>query len=325
MNFLNRLRPMLLGAAALSLALAAGAAQAAWPERPIKLIVPYPPGGLTDVVTRTIGDEVGRILGQPVVVENRAGAGGKIGLDAVKRADKDGYTIGLAVPATMVSLPLTDKNFGLSIQDFDPITIAIETYTVLVANPQLKISKLAEFTEQAKRSTRKFNYGTPGAGTSYHFNTVRLERVLGFQATHVPYKGEGPALSDLASGQIDFMIATNTAKAFIDSGRLTALAVAAPQRVEVLPQVPTFRELGIDFTTDGWVGYVAPAGVPTDVLEKLNAAFSQALKTPRIQQNFRAMGYTVIANSPQEFRRIVEQSTQRYAELIRSGAIKLEN
>ncbi|MGD9945844.1 MAG: Bug family tripartite tricarboxylate transporter substrate binding protein [Burkholderiaceae bacterium] len=319
------LRSICRAAAAFAVVCTAGAAHAAWPERPIRLIVPYPAGGLTDVVTRTIGDEVGRILGQPLVIENRAGAGGKIGLDAVKRADKDGYTNGLVVPATMVSLPLVDKNFGLTIQDFDPITIAIETYSVLVVNPASKITKLSEFVEHAKRNPGKLNYGTPGAGTTFHFNTVNMERMLGIQATHVPYKGEGPVLNDLAGGQIDFMIATNSAKAYIDSGRLVALAVGAAQRVPVLPNVPTFRELGIDFTTDGWVGYVAPAGLPADVLQKLNGAFVQALKTPAIQAKFRDMGYNVVANSPQDFRKLVEQRSQRYADLIRSGAVKIEN
>lgn len=300
-------------------------AWSAWPEKPITIIVPYAAGGLTDAVTRALTEALGRELGQPVVVDNRAGAGGKIGMEQLKRAPKDGYTIGLAVPGTMVTLPLTDPNYGISpLKDFEPITAAVDTFTVLaVSKNVLPSGELKDFIALARSKPGKLNYGTPGAGTSFHFNNVFLANKLGIEAEHVPYKGESAALTDLAGGAIDYMLAGQAAKAFVDSGRIRALAVTSKQRVAAYPNVPTFRELGIDFTTDGWVGYVAPMGVPVAVLDRLNTAFVKAIQSPAVQRSFATMGYEPVGSSRQEFRKIIEGASRRYADILRTGAVKL--
>jgi tripartite-type tricarboxylate transporter receptor subunit TctC len=173
---------------ALFAGLSVSVAHAEWPDKPIKLIVPYPAGGLTDIVTRVLADEVGRNLGTTMVVENKAGAGGQIGLDTMLRAPKDGYTIALVVPATMITLPLTNANFKIKpLEQFAPITIAVDTFLTLVVDSKLGVNTLPEFIAYAKRNPGKINYGTPGVGTSFHFNNVLMARKLGMDAVHVPY------------------------------------------------------------------------------------------------------------------------------------------
>jgi tripartite-type tricarboxylate transporter receptor subunit TctC len=300
------------------------AAHAQWPDRPIKLIVPYPPGGLTDIVTRVLSDEVGKNLGTTIVIDNKAGAGGQIGLDALLRAPADGYTLGLVVPATMVTLPLTNPNFTIKpLEQFAPITMVVDTFLALVVDPKLGLTNLREFTDYAKKNPDKLNYGTPGIGTSFHFNNVMMARKLGIDAMHVPYQGEVKVLTDIAGGLLQYALVTNTGKSFIDGGRVKALAVTSSKRVVSLPDVPTFKEAGYDFNADGWVGYVAAAGTPQPIIDKIHAAFLKALQTPTVRQRLTDMGYIVSGNSPEEFSAVVREATKRYSEVIKSGQIKL--
>ncbi|MEP6969715.1 MAG: tripartite tricarboxylate transporter substrate binding protein [Betaproteobacteria bacterium] len=319
------IRAVFRSLAALLAGLSMAAAHAEWPDRPIKLIVPYPAGGLTDIVTRVLSDEVGKNLGATIVVENKAGAGGQIGLDAVLRSPSDGYTVGLVVPATMVTLPLTNPNFKIKpLEQFAPITIVVDTYLSLVVDPKLGLKTLAEFTDYAKKHPGKLNYGTPGIGTSFHFNNVMMARKLGIDTVHVPYQGEVKILTDLVGGQLQYALVTNTAKPFIDDGKVLALAVTTGKRVVSLPKVPTFKEAGSDFTSDGWVGYVAAAGTPKPILDKLNTAFVKALQATAVRQRLTDMGYVVSGSSPQEFSAIVQEATKRYSDVIKAGQIKLD-
>lgn len=298
--------------------------QAAWPDRPITLVVPYPAGGVADTISRAVAREVGTHLGQQIVVENRPGASGKIGLEMVKRAQPDGYTIGLAVPSTMVLLPLADPRFGLGPQDFQPVSLACDTYTVLVVNPRLNIRTLPEFVQYARSHPDVMNYASAGNGTSFHFGAALLAQKLGIQATHVAYKGESPAMSDVAAGHVQFMLATNSAKAFIDGGKLVPVAVAAPHRVAALPGVPTFRELGVDYETDGWIGYVGPRNMPADVTAKLDSAFRAALQTPALRQTFTSMGYVPTEAGAAAMGKAIAQGQARFRPLIQSGVVKLD-
>lgn len=317
-----------LAALALAFGSAVPGAYAAFPDKSITLVVPYAPGGLTDVVTRAVAEEVARDLGQRVIVENRGGAGGKIGLDSVRRSPNDGYTLSVVVPALMVTMPLTDPNFGIDpLKDFEPVSIAVDTFTVLVVGQQSAkgADTLEEFVSWAKKHPGEVNYATPGHGTSRHFDSVLLSRKLGIDnPTHVAYKGEAPALTDLSGGIFHFMLASQAAKPGVESGHLLPLAVAARERVAAFPNVPTFREQGIDFITNGWVGFVAPAGVPEDRLERLNAAFTHAVQQPAVRATLEKMGYQVVGNSRAAFRQVVESDSQRYGELWRSGAVKID-
>lgn len=306
-----------------SVALIAPPAQAAWPERPVTLVVPYPAGGVADTISRAVAREVGERLGQPVVIENRPGASGKIGLEMVRRAAPDGYTIGLAVPATMVLLPLADARFGIGPQDFQPISLACETYTVLVVDPRLKIRTLPEFIRYG-RSHAGMTYASAGNGTSFHFGAALLAQKLGIDATHVAYKGESPAMSDVAAGHVQFMLATNSAKAFIDGGKLVPIAVDAPRRVAALPDVPTFREQGVDYVNSGWIGYVGPRNLPADVTARLDGAFRAALQAPALRQTFTTMGYAPAEAGAPAMGKAIAQDQARFRPLVQSGAVKLD-
>lgn len=314
-----------LFAAALSLCATLPAMAGEWPKRPIKLIVPYPAGGLTDIVSRLLSDELGKALGTTIVVDNRPGAGGQIGLQSLLQAPRDGYTVALVVPATMVTLPLTNSNYKIKpLEQFEPITIAVDTFLTLVVDRKLGLNTVQQFAEHARKNPGKLNYGTPGAGTSFHFNNVLLAQKLGVTAQHVPYAGEMQMLNDIAGGQLQYALVSNAAKTFVENGQVSALAVAAGQRVRSMPEVPTFEEAGIDFASDGWVGYVAAKGTPEPILAKLNAAFMHALEAPVVHDKLSDMGYHVVANQPDQFRKIVQSSTQRYSELLQTGAVKLD-
>ncbi|MEO7242361.1 MAG: tripartite tricarboxylate transporter substrate binding protein [Variovorax sp.] len=309
-----------------ALLLTAGLVQAGeWPDRPIKLIVPYPPGGLTDTVSRVLSDELATQLGQPIVVSNRAGAGGQVGLQALMLEPRDGYTVALVVPATMSTLPLTNPNFPFKpLTDFEPITVAVNTYLALVVSPKLGVKSVADFVAYGKKHPGDMGYGTPGVGTSFHFNNAALAQKLGIDVLHVPYKGEVGMLNDIAGGQLQYALVSNAGKPYIDGGKVIPLAVTTAQRVASLPDVPTFKEVGVDFTSDGWVGYVAAAGTPAPILDKLNAAFVKAIKTPRVQKLFIDMGYTPVGDSRADFRALIEESTKSYAALLKSGAVQLD-
>lgn len=215
--------------------LAPAPVRAAWPERPLSMVVPYPAGGVADSVSRLLAGELGKALGQPVVVENRPGASGRIGLEAVRRAAPDGYTIGLAVPATMVLLPLTEPRSSLAPADFQPISLACETWTALVVDPQLPIRTLPEFLQYGRDQGGSMTYASAGNGTTFHFGAALLARELGIEASHVAYKGEQPALRDVAAGHVQFMLATNSARPLIDAGKLAPIAVAAEARSRRCP------------------------------------------------------------------------------------------
>lgn len=296
-----------------------------WPERPITLIVPYPAGGLTDIVSRTIGNELGSVLGTNVIIENRAGAGGQIGLQAMLAAPRDGYTVSLVVPATMVTLPLTNPAYKIKpLVDFQPITVAVSTYLTLVTDPKLGFKSLEDFTAYAKKHPGKMSYGIPGTGTSYHFSNVALAQKLGIDAVSIPYTGEMAVINDLIGSQLQYALVSSVGKNFINDGKLTALAVTSGQRVKELPGVPTVQESGFDFSTNGWVGYAVAAGTPAPIVAKLHDGFVKALGNPEVNQRLIDLGYRVVGNTPDEFRKLVQDDEQSYGALLKSGAIRLD-
>lgn len=322
---MNRRLNLKCAALALSGLIGVTASASDWPTRPIKVIVPYPPGGLTDIVSRLVGDQLGKELNTSVVIENRPGAGGQIGLQAMLQAPRDGYTFALVVPATMVTLPLTNTAYKIKpLEQFEPLTIGVDTFLTLVVDRKLDVKTLKDFSAYAKQHPGKLNYGTPGAGTSFHFNNVVMAQKLGVTAQHVPYTGEVQILNDIAGGQLQYALVSNAGKNYIDSGQVRALAVTSRQRVKSFPDVPTFKEQGIDFASDGWVGYVAAKGTPAPIVSQLQQGLVRALNTPHVRAKLEEMGYQVVGNTPAEFRQIVQSSTERYAKLIRSGAVKLD-
>jgi tripartite-type tricarboxylate transporter receptor subunit TctC len=308
------------------LVLAASVHAQGWPAKPVTVIVPFPPGGFTDNVTRVVSQELSKALGQPVVVENKPGAGGRIGTDLILNAPKDGYTIGLAVPATLSLLPIIDPKYADLARRYAPITIGVSGYLAFAINPeQTKVRSFQEFVAFARANPGKVAYGTPGVGTSYNLWGEIVASAAGFDPLHVSYKGEGPALIDLAGGQLQFMIVTGAAKPFVDSGKLAILATTGPERWSLFPNAPTLKEVGIqEVVGSGWLAYIAPAGVPQDVLDKLNTAFRTALRQPAVAAALGSQGYTVIASRPEELTSRVQSETELFGKIIRSGRVKME-
>jgi len=301
-------------------------AAAQWPERPIRIVVPYPAGGLTDVVTRVLVDSLGKELGQPVIVDNKIGAGGQIGLQSVLSAPRDGYTVALVVPATMITLPLTNPAYKIKpLQDFEPITAAVDTYMTLVVPPSLGVKTLAEFVSYAKKNEGKINYGTPGLGTSYHFSNLLMARKLGIKPVHIPYQGEAQFMTDVASGVLQYSLVSSAGKPMIDGGKLLALGMTRDQRHPSQPGVPTFAEQGVNFTTEGWVGYAVASGTPPAIVDKLSAALVKTLRSPEVSRRLTEMGFVVVANDRQQFKAGIAESSRQYEELVKSGDIAVNN
>jgi len=313
-------------AATLALLAAGAPALAQWPEKPIRIVVPYPAGGLTDIVTRSFADDLGRELGQPVVVENKAGAGGAIGLQGVLQAPRDGHTIALVVPATMITLPLTSASYKIKpLQDFEPITAAVETYMTMVVSPTLGVKTLPEFVEYARKNDGKINYGTPGAGTSFHLNNLLLARKLGIKPVHIPYQGEIQFLNDVQSGVLHYALVSSSAvRPYIEGGKVVVLGMTNARRSATQPTIPTFVEQGVDFVTDGWVGYAVAAGTPAPVMDKLNAAMTKVLRSPTVNKRLTDLGFNVVANERAKFRAAIVESTKTYEELVKSGDLKAQ-
>lgn len=296
-----------------------------WPQAPVRIIVPYPPGGLTDVVTRLMAEGLQRTTGKNVLVENRPGGAGQIGLQAVLQAPRDGHTLALVVPATMVTLPLTNPDFKIKpLEEFEPITAAVDTFLTLVTPPSSGVRTLDDLRAFARRHPDRMTYGTPGVGSSYHLNTAVMLRRLGLDALHVPYKGESEVLNQVAGGHLGFSLVSSAARGLVDAGKLLGVATAAAVRPPVFAQVPTFSEQGIDFKTDGWVGYAAAKGTPPALADQINRALVRAINDPAVSGKLRDTGFILVANSRSEFVKAIQDGTATYGDLIRSGAIKLD-
>ena len=292
----NALR--LLGATALAAPLLRpGAATAqAFPSRPVTVIEPFAAGGSVDAMVRAICERAAAILGQPMVVDARPGGGTKIGTDAIRRAQKDGHTIGVMVSASGVNIPALDPRAGYDpIADFTPLVLGFESYFAIVAHPKHGWRSLADLLSAARAKPRALNYGSSGVGSSSHIWPEVFASVTGTAFTHVPYKGEALTLQDLIGGQIDFMFAgPGLARQHVDAGRLTALALTSPERHPLMPNVPT--EQGVrGFTAGGWIAFVAPAGIPAEAAQKLSQALIEALGTPEVRERLAQAGFTVRA------------------------------
>lgn len=300
---------------------------AVWPSRDLRIVVPYPAGGFTDTLTRVIAEQLSSDTGVNVIVENKPGANGQIGLNDVINAPKDGHTLGFVVPATMMVLPLTDPNYRIKpLEQLAPLTAVAETYLALVVAPQLNLNTLDEFVDYAKANPGKLSYGVPGVGTTFHFSNVLMAQELGFTATSVPYAGESRILTDLAGGHVDYaLVSPVSAKSFLEGNNVKALAVNSPERMELLPNIPTFDEGGINLRTDGWVAYATTAGTPEPVLDKMSEALAKAVKAPRVVELLSNMGFTILGTPRSELQDLIDTRSQFYSDIIQSGAIVLKD
>lgn len=319
-------RHFIAAGASLALAPMAGLAQDAYPSRPIKLIVPFPPGGPTDIMGRTAAKAIGEVLGQSFVVENKAGAGGNIGTVAVAKAAPDGYTIGLSAISSLAIAPhlYAKVPFDVS-QDFAPISLVGTTPCAIVINPSAPFSDLKGLIAYAKANPGKLGYATSGIGTSNHLATELLQSVAGIELMNVPYKGSSQIVPDLLSGTVLMSMESSLATTLqhIRSGKLKALAVTSPERSKALPDVPTVAESGFPgFAVETWFGLVAPAGTPAAIVQALHDAWAKGSRSTEAQTAFDNISGNLRVTSPQEFATFIQTENQRWGTLIRQLGIK---
>lgn len=314
-----------LAASAMALAFACPA-QAAWPERPITLIIPASPGGTTDISARLIADKLSAKLGQQVIVENRAGAAGIIGAQALARAKPDGYTLLMGnIGPNAINYALY-KTLPYKPADFAPITLVISVPNVLVVNEASPVRSVADLRAEARRDPAKVSFGSSGAGQSPHLSAELFKQRAEISGTHIPYKGAGPAVAALLGRQFTFMIDNlPSSMPYIQSGKLRALAVTSDKRLAELPDVPTMAEAGVkDMVVTAWFGLVAPAGTPRDVVDKLYIATRDVVRSPDISDRFKAMGGQAGGNTPSEFSAFIDQERARWMQIVDAAGLVQE-
>ena len=312
-----------------SLGTTAVMADAAFPTKPIKILVPFAAGGTTDIIARVISDPLGKELGQPVIVENRGGGGGVIGALETSRQKPDGYNLGIATVSTMATNPaINPKNPYDPGAAFTPIINVAATPNVIAVNPKFAgAANYKAFEEELKKNAGKYSYGSSGTGGIQHMLMELYKSLTGIQMTHVPYRGAGPALNDAVANQIP-MILDNLPSAlpFIKDGRLKAMVVAAPQRLSVLPDVPTFKEVGLEpVNRMAFYGLVGPKGMPSDIVEKINAATRKVLQDPAVRKRIEDTGSVIVANTPAEFTKETQEELRVYKDVVAKQKLTLEN
>ena len=321
-NFSLTRRTMLQSAALMALPTWAQS----WPARPLRWVVPFPPGGTTDVVTRLIATEMSRSLGQPVVVENKPGAGTVIGVDAVAKAPADGYTM-ITVANSFCANQTLVKNLPYdSVKDFSPVALMGLSEHVLVANPSLGAKTLAEFSALVRRQPGKISYASFGNGTSAHLSGAMLESELQAPMIHVPYKGQAPALTDVLGGQVNVMFGNwPEFRGHVKSGKLIALGMATAQRSAFAPEVPTLAEQGLKLESNSWNGVLMRAGTSDVVLARIHAEIQAALQAPTVVAAFKESGIAAQPGSQARFAAFIASETAKYASVIRKANIRIDN
>ncbi len=314
-----------------SLALLAFAATAAsaqnYPAKPIEWVVPYPAGGGSDVVARSLTEAMGQALGQPIIINNKPGAATNIGADYVAHARPDGYTILTGDTATLAANPALYSKLSYSAEkDLAPIGLLARFPMILVVNPAIPVKNLAEFMAWAKTQTRGVSYATPGAGSPHHLATELFRGKTGLNLVHVPYRGAAPAVQDVAGGQLPFMfVDTASGMGFINAGRLRAIGIASPQRVKNFETIPTLNEQGLKgFEAYAWQGLAAPAGTPVDVITRLNKALVDALNSTSVKARFQVLGLEPTPSTPAQMGSYAKAEREKWAQVIRASGIKLD-
>ncbi|MDX3904788.1 MAG: tripartite tricarboxylate transporter substrate binding protein [Pigmentiphaga sp.] len=309
-----------------ALGLAGPAAAAAYPERPVRIVVGFSAGGTTDVAARIIAKELGDDLGQSFVVENKPGAGSNIGAELVARAKPDGYTLYMVAVTSTINQTLY-KNLSFDIvKDFAPVALVVKVPNILVVNPSVPAKNVQELVSYIKANPGKVAYASSGSGTSIHMAGELFKLRAGVEAMHVPYKGSAPAMTDLIGNQVQMMF-DNMPSAWphVQAGKLRALAVTTAERSATAPDIPTMKEAGFDkFDVSSWFGLIAPAGTPQDVVDKLNASVQKALAKPDVQQRFKDLGAVTAKTTPAEFGAFIKSEVDTWATVVKASGAKVE-
>ena len=298
----------------------------AFPVRPVTIVVPYPPGGLIDLVARVIQPPLQAELGQSVIVENRSGAGGNVGAEAVAHSTPDGYTLLLANPSLAISPTLYRKLNYRPIEDFAYVGRYGSVPNVLVVNPSMPVKNARELIEYAKKNPGKLNYGSPGYGTSPQLSSELFKAMSGTFIVHIPFRGAGPSIAALLAGEIDMMIDNIPPQVpLIKAGKTRALAVTSLKRVSILPDVPTMDEIGLKgYEIVSWFGLAARAGTPPEAIARLNEALNRASQDPKVRETLEARGATMVQGSPEDFLRFVKAEVAKFAPIVKRAGVVVD-
>ena len=316
----------ILATVAIAAATVCGSAHAQatnYPTKPVTIVVPFSPGGATDIMSRTLAERLKNRLGHPVIVENKPGAGTMIASEYVAKAAPDGHTVLLAASSLGIAPSLYAKVNYDPVKDFTPISLVASVVHVLSVHPSVPAKNVAELVTWVKANPTKANYGSVGAGTSTHLESELFNTMAGVKMEHVPYKGSAPALLDLVSGNINVMFdAYASSKRFIIDKRIRLLAVTTAQRSKLLPNVPTVAESGLPgYEAMPWLGFVAPAGTPAPIVNKFHAELMEVLKEPAVQEKFQSLGLEIIGNNPAEFADFIKKDIVKWGKVVKdSGA-----
>jgi tripartite-type tricarboxylate transporter receptor subunit TctC len=321
-------RRTLVATAALALFSASGAwAQAAYPNKPVRLVVPFAPGGTTDIIARVLAEKLNGPLGQTVIVENKAGGGGSIGANEIARSPADGYTLGIATVSTTASNPAINPKIGYNpITDFTQIINVAATPNVIAVHPSFPAKDYKGFIAELKKNPGKYSYSTSGTGGIGHMQFELYKSLTNTFVTHIPYRGAGPALNDTVAGQVP-MIFDNLPSAlpFIKDGRLIAIAVAAPERLAVLPNVPTFKEVGLEGVNRmAYYGIQGPKNLPKDIVDKVYTAVKKTMEDPTVKARIEGTGSLLVGNTPAQFTQQVAAEYEVYKKVVATQKLKIE-
>jgi len=311
--------------AAIALAGAGPAAAQAWPAKPVRIVVPFTPGGGLDIQARLFGKKFYETLGQTFVVENRTGAGGLIGAEAVARSAPDGYTLLFSSASLAVNVSLYKKLAFDPVKDFDPVSWVSSVPLVLVVHPSVPVKSVPELVALARKRAGQFNASSNGIGTTSHLSIEMLKQYAGVAVTHVPYKGGGPATTAVLSGEVDIaFVPVLSAQPFMKSGKVRVLAVTTAKRSSILPDVPTMKSYYPEFESDNWYAFFVPAGTPQDIVTKLNAEILKALKAPDVIDYLSHDGADPVGSTPAELAANYRREIVKYAKLIKAANIQPE-
>src|SRR6185436_17746380 len=301
-------------------------AQDQWPSKPVRMILPFPPGGGTDILGRLIADRLSASLGQPVVTENRGGAGGNVGAEAAAKSAPDGYTIVLVAPSLAISPTLYSKLNYDPVKDLAPISLVATVPNVMVTQPSMPAQTLAEFIALARAKPGGMNFGSGGSGTSNHLAGELLNLVAGIKLVHIPYKGVNLAMNGVLAGEVHLVfIGIPVPAPHIKAGRLRALAVLAKDRSPILPEEPTAAEAGLpDFDVTTWYGILAPAGTPRPIVTRLNAELVKIMRSPEMKERLATLATDPLTSTPEEFGAYIKREIAKWGDVIRKAGLKAE-